>query len=94
MVRCFWSHGKLRAISLDNNIDFTKFDKEDILEFFKNYEKYIPYHSAIVDIGKTIEQIELIEFNTFGPDMKATAGNFSWKEDIMILLFSPIPIFR
>lgn len=92
-ARCFWSHGKLRAVSLPNDMEFIEFDKERILEFFRKYGKDIPYHSATVDIGQT-DQIELIEFNTFGPDMKATVGNFSWKEDIMTLLFAPEPIFR
>ncbi len=92
-VRCFWSHGQLRAVSIPNDVELTELDKEKILEFFKKYGKYIPYHSATVDIGQT-DQIELIEFNTFGPDMKATAGNFSWREDVMILLFSPKPVFR
>ena len=89
-ARCFWSHGKLRAVSLPDMI----FDEqEEILTFFKTYGPFIPYHSATVDIGKT-DQIELIEFNTFGPDMKATAGNFSWEEDVMTLVFSPTVIFR
>lgn len=89
-VRCFWSHGQLRAVSLPDML-FT--EQEDILDFFKQYGKSIPYHSATVDIGKT-DRIELIEYNSFGPDMKATAGYFSWVEDVMILLFSPTPIFR
>ena len=90
-ARCFWSHGKLRAVSLPDLFieDVTK----EIKTFFKQYGKYIPYHSATVDIGKT-DCIELIEFNTFGPDMNATSGQFSWIEDIMILLFSQTPVFR
>lgn len=93
-VRCFWSRDKLRAISLPINYNFTKKDRKSIIMFFNNYSVYFPYHSATVDIGKTNDSIELIEFNSFGPDMKATAGNFSWKEDVMILLFSNEPCFK
>lgn len=90
-ARCFWSRDKLRAVSLiDKDIE----EEENIVEFFKKYGKFFPYHSAVVDIGKTAEGIELIEFNSFGPDMKATAGNFSWYEDVMTLIFSNKPVFR
>lgn len=92
-VRCFWSRDRLRAISLPSYRDFCSEEKEEILEFFQKYGKDFPYHSAVVDIGRT-DQIELIKFNTFGPDMKATSGNFSWYEDVLTLLFSPQPVFR
>jgi hypothetical protein len=92
-ARCFWSRDKLRAISLPSDMDFTDDDKNEILDFFNKYGKYLPYHSVTIDIGKC-DNIEIIEFNTFGPDMKATAGNFSWYEDIMILIWSSTPVFR
>lgn len=88
-ARCFWSQDKLRAVSL------TEENKEkEIIKFFEKYAHEIPYHSATVDIGETSSGIELIEFNSFGPDMNATAGNFSWQEDVWDLLFSPEPVFR
>ena len=90
-ARCFWSRDKLRAISLP--FEFEECEKQSIIDFFDKWKHEIPYHSAVIDIGFTNE-IEIIEFNTFGPDMMATAGNFSWREDVMILIFSPIPIFR
>ena len=93
-ARCFWSRDKLRAVSMPNFMEYDKKDQDDIIKFFNNYGKYFPYHSATVDIGMTDNGIELIEFNTFGPDMKASAGNFSWFEDVTILLYSPIPVFR
>ena len=93
-ARCFWSRDKLRAVSLPSDMEFTDIDKEEITAFFERYGKYIPYHSTVVDIGKSFDEIELIEFNTFGPDMKATAGNFSWYEDVMILVYSNTPVFR
>lgn len=93
-ARCFWSRDKLRAISLSTDRDFTNQEKQEIINFFDVYGEYIPYHSAVVDIGKVENYIELIEFNTFGPDMKATAGNFSWYEDVMILIHAPVPQFR
>lgn len=90
-ARCFWSRDKLRAVSLallDTDIDEIENKKieSSITYFFKRYGKYIPYHSAVVDIGIISSdpkglRIELIEFNSFGPDMNATAGNFSWYED-------------
>jgi len=93
-ARCFWSRDKLRAVSLPVNTEFTSEDKKEIINFFERYGKHIPYHSAVVDIAKTDDAIELIEFNTFGPDMKATAGNFSWYEDVMTLVHAPAPVFR
>ena len=92
-ARCFWSRDKLRAVSLPSWTEFSEEEKNEIVKFFHKYGRDFPYHSAVVDIGKT-DQIELIEFNTFGPDMKATAGTFSWYEDVMTLLFSPEPVFR
>jgi len=88
-ARCFWSHDKLRAVSLPSSDKSKK-----ILAFFEKWGKEIPYHSAIIDIGETDSGIELIEFNSFGPDMNITAGLFSWKEDAYTLLFSPEPVFR
>lgn len=89
-ARCFWSRGKLRAVSL-SDIDNIN---NDILKFFEKYQQYIPYHSATIDIGITNNNIELIEFNSFGPDMNATSGNFSWIEDVYTLLYSEKTIFR
>ena len=114
-ARCFWSKGQLRAVSLPPG--FPETDREEILDFFETYGPDIPYHSAVVDIGKTtlpangielsptratrielfperLERIELIEFNSFGPDLLATAGNFSWYEDCELLLNSKDVIFR
>lgn len=87
-LRCFWSRNKLRAVSLPSYYDITLEDKIYIENFFARYSKYIPYYSAVVDLGMTASGMELIEFNTFGPDMIATAGNFSWKEDWFTLLYS------
>lgn len=75
-------------------------EKEATLMFFKRWGRHFPYHSAIVDIGKIKSEsssdikIELIEFNTFGPDMYATAGHFSWYEDVLVLLYSKEPVFK
>lgn len=63
-ARCFWSRDKLRAVSLPENYIFTTKDKNDIENFFKKYGKFIPYHSAMIDIGLTNGNIEIIEFNT------------------------------
>lgn len=94
-VRCFWSRDKLRAVSLPIYYDLQCTDHSEILEFFDKYGKELPYHSATVDIGKLDNgKLELIEINTFGPDMNATSGNFNWYEDVMILLFSESVIFR
>lgn len=110
-ARCFWSRDKLRAVSI-SILDIDMDDKNDalksiIIKFFEKYKKFIPYHSAIIDIGiiysgsesgHTLSDadkwVELIEFNSFGPDMNATSGNFSWYEDILTLLFSKEPVFR
>lgn len=91
-ARCFWSRDKLRAVSLPKDMDFSPQDKLQIIEFFNIYSINFPYHSATVDIEKYNNIIELIEFNTFGPDMNAIAGNFSWEEDAMTLLFSTEPV--
>lgn len=95
-ARCFWSRNKLTAISLPEEI--SEFDStyeddiQSILKFFENYGEYIPYTSTTVDIGLAVfpdgtKRVELIEFNSFGPDMNATAGNFSWYEDAQQLVF-------
>jgi len=90
-ARCFWSRGKLTAVSLQN----TNYETEtEILDFFEKYGDEIPYNSAVVDIGFVNGKYQLIEFNTFGPDMKATAGNFSWREDIYQLLIGEKVEFR
>lgn len=91
-ARCFWSKDKLTAVSLP--FKFTKKEKAEILDFFCTYKNDIPYHSCTVDIGKSSNSISLIEFNTFGPDMKATSGNFNWYEDVYLLLNSEKPIFK
>lgn len=91
-ARCFWSRDKLRAVSLSGKIQHHY--KQDILTFFSQYGNDIPYHSAVVDLGMTATGLELIEFNSFGPDLNATSGYFSWLEDINTLLNSPEPIFR
>lgn len=92
--RCFWSRDRLTAVSSPPYYEASEAEKAAILDFFNIYGKHIPYHSTIIDIGVVDGKIELIEFNSFGPDMKATAGNFSWYEDIMTLLFSQTTVFR
>lgn len=91
-ARCFWSKDKLRAVSLSEAYDQDK--EKAILQFFNIWKYEIPYHSAIIDLGMTQDGVELIEFNPFGPDLTATAGRFSWYEDIETLLLSPKPVFR
>lgn len=92
-VRCFWSKDRLTAVSLPPYVDFD--DHQDVYDFFTKYKKYIPYHSAIIDIGKNDNGVvELVEINSFGPDMNATSGNFGWYEDIVDLLSSKTTIFR
>ncbi|RYE14343.1 MAG: hypothetical protein EOP34_06770 [Rickettsiales bacterium] len=91
--RCFWSHQKLTAVSLPVDRFFDQKEKHEIINFFVKYGQYIPYKSAVIDIGFT-NKIELIEFNSFGPDLNATSGNFSWREDAYNLLFSNITLFR
>jgi len=94
-ARCFWSHDKLRAVSLQFDYDYTEEDKNDILDFFKKYGKEIPYHSVTIDIGKVKDNmIECIEMNSFGPDMICSSGNFNWYEDVLLLLFSDSVVFR
>lgn len=88
-VRCFWSRDRLRCVSGSVEVS-----EEEIKAFFYKYGFYIPYHSAVVDLGRTIEGWELIEFNSFGPDLNATVGNFSWREDIEILLNAEEVVFR
>lgn len=90
-ARCFWSRDKLRAVSLSQDGEDVK---KSILTFFSRYGQDLPYHSAIVDVGMTPHGLELIEFNSFGPDLDATSGNFSWLEDVNILLNSEEPVFR
>ncbi len=90
-ARCFWSRDKLRAVSLSQDSEEIQ---KSILDFFTRYGQDLPYHSAVVDIGMTSRRLELIEFNSFGPDLNATSGNFSWLEDINILLNSQEPVFR
>lgn len=87
-VRCFWSIGKLRAVSFPEMYCFEESDKNEVLDFFNKYSKYFPYYSSVIDIGKTNNGYELIEFNTFGPDMIATSGKYSWREDWMTLIYS------
>jgi hypothetical protein len=72
-----------------------------VVDFFERWGPTLPYNSAIVDVGRVVASgdqggggVELIEFNTFGPDMNATAGYFSWYEDVMLLLSSTVPVFR
>lgn len=90
--RCWVRLDKLRAVSSGD--DITQY-YDLIVEFFTKHMEHFPYFTAIVDIGITAEhKVYLIEFNTFGPDMIATAGNFSWYEDIAILLNAPKPVFR
>lgn len=91
--RCFWSHSYLTAVSLDEGYDFSQKERDQICVFFEQYGSNFPYRSAIVDIGFTNE-IELIEFNSFGPDLNATSGKFSWIEDAYDLHFSRVTIFR
>lgn len=90
--RCWYRLDKLRAVSSGDNI--SSYYKA-IVEFFQRYSKDSIYETAIVDIGIDTEgKIWIIEFNTFGPDMLATAGNFSWYEDIILLMNSKQPVFR
>lgn len=92
-ARCFFSRDKLRAVSLPLHVD--GIDNNIIIDFFDKYGKFLPYHSVMVDIGETIDKnIEIIELNSFGPDMLATAGNFSWAEEFFDLLYSRDVIFR
>jgi hypothetical protein len=100
-ARCFWSRGALTAVSIDEGMD--EGDCRSVVDFFERWGPTLPYHSATVDVGRVVVEgadessptrIELIEFNTFGPDMSATAGYFSWYEDVMLLLSSTTPVFR
>lgn len=92
--RCFWSRDNLTAVSTPYEFNFN--EKNKITQFFNLYKYDLPYHSAVIDIGlvKNSGVLEIIEINTFGPDLLASSGNFSWIEDICILLFSKKTIFR
>lgn len=91
--RCFWYRRKLRAVSMDTEL--TTNDKGNISSFFDDYGANIIYNTAIVDLGMTNEgNLELIEFNTFGPDMNATSGHFDWVEDYYDILNADVPIYR
>lgn len=86
-ARCFWSRDALTAVCLPYERDLGL--EQTIVDFFITYGEDIPYHSAVVDIGfnEATGGIELIEFNSFGPDLNATAGRFNWQEDYYLLLF-------
>ena len=68
--------------------------KKLVLQFFKHYEKDIPYNSATIDIGIFENKVFIIELNSFGIDMMAGSGHFRWDEDFMILYNSENPVFR
>lgn len=92
-VRCFWSQDRLRAVSLPELTHLNIDEKTEIINFFFVYGRYFPYHSAVVDIGKTSNGIEIIDFSPFGPDMNISAGNFQWEKHAMTLIFSQNVIF-
>ena len=86
-ARCFWSRDRLRGVSCAPHMSAA--ERAQVLEFFAAFGARLPYHSATVDSGwaQETQRVELIEFNSFGPDLQATAGNFSWAEDMHQLLF-------
>lgn len=63
-ARCFWSHDKLTAVSMPYQFDDE--EKERIIQFFEKWKLEIPYHSAVIDIGLYLNDIEIIEFNSLG----------------------------
>lgn len=92
-ARCFWSRDALTAVCLPYERDADM--EHAILTFFDTYSAHFPYHSAVVDVGfSDAHGLELIEFNTFGPDLCATAGRFNWQEDYFLLLQSKTVVFR
>jgi hypothetical protein len=90
-ARCFWSRDRLTAVSCAE-LEI----RPQVEAWFAEFGPRIPYHQAVVDIGfaRQTECVELVEFNSFGPDMPATAGNFSWAEDMQQLVFGKTPVFR
>lgn len=96
-IRCFWHKYKLRAVSGPHEFledDEKEHIKKLVLQFFKHYEKDIPYNSATIDIGIFENKVFIIELNSFGIDMMAGSGHFRWDEDFMILYNSENPVFR
>ena len=96
-VRCFWHKYKLRAISGPINyvdVDTQHKIKQLVLQFFDDHGKKIIYNSVTIDIGICKDNVFIIEFNSFGIDMIASAEYFDWFEDFNILYNSIEPIFK
>jgi hypothetical protein len=85
--RCFWNGDKLRVVC--GNIDH-----DLVTEFFKVHKYDIPFHYCCLEIGlySPMNQIELIEINTFGILCDPTP--FVWSQNWYELLFSDNTIWN
>lgn len=92
-LRCFWHKHQLRAVSgPEYYIENTESIKNKIILFFDTYGKDIIYNSAVIDIAIHLDNVFIIEFNSFGSDMLAGVGHFKWDEPL--LYHADKPVFR
>lgn len=96
--RCFIHKRKLRAVSLYCHLEKEKLREfqEKCIDFFDRYASDLPYSSAVVEIcrEKDDERLQIVEFNSFGMDMYASADLFDWEKDREILYGAEEPDFR
>jgi hypothetical protein len=96
-LRCFWHKHKLRAVSgplFYVNDEMQANIKLIVNQFFIEHGSHICYNSCTIDLGLTNDIPFIIEINSFGLDMLASAELFKWEEDFTILYNSNEPIYK
>jgi hypothetical protein len=96
-ARCYIYKDKLCVIISKG--DLAEY-KESILDFYKKYKFDIPYHCCCMEIGindksknSNFPEIEVIEFNSLGPDLICDISPLSWDQDWELFLLNEKPIF-
>lgn len=96
-MRCFFSE-KLRAVSCNYYLKETERTilQDLVVGFFNKYSSILPYNQVCIDLGinNNMTNIFIIECNSFGINMNASAELFDWNEDYNLLYFSDTPVFK
>lgn len=90
--RCFYICDKLRAVITKTEVD--EKNQESILNFFKKYKYDIPFHTCCIELAMSEFGLEVIEINSFGPDLICDPAPFEWSQDWLELYTTETVIFK
>lgn len=90
--RCFWYNDKLRVVVSKESI--SKDMRKRLTEFFEKYKYSIPFHNCCIELGLSKDyDIEIIEFNSLGPDLICDVSPLEWSQNWEIIMLSSSPKF-